>query len=360
MKNKKNLLKDIFEDKQFVITILLILFISVFLFFYFNDTSFSSNSDSNSYSVKIIEISANCEDCFDVNTLTNSLIDKGDLNIKSNKVLVYNSTEGKKVIEKYNINTVPALIIISKDIKKIGIDDELFRIEDKFAIFDKSVPYFDLEDYKIKGMIQLKEIEAENCLSCSGVSQLGNQITELGVKISDYEKIPSYSEKGKELIKNNNLEFVPALLISKNIEKYWWIFPQLQSYMIEKQDGYLFNSIPPYLDLKEKKIKGMVDITFIENKSCEDCFNVTLLGNSFLQFGIYFENKNTVDVETSEGKSLLKKYNITAIPTVILSSGILDYEYLNLTLKEGGTFEKDGKFVFRNLDLLNVEYQKLK
>ena len=76
--------------------------------------------------------------------------------------------------------------------------------------------------------------------------------------------------------------------------------------------------------------------------------------------GVYINNEKYVDVSSSEGKTLLSKYDITAIPTIILSKEISDYETIKKTLEQFGTFEQDGKFVFRKLDVLKVKYQDLK
>ena len=129
--------------------------------------------------------------------------------------------------------------------------------------------------------------------------------------------------------------------------------------MAENADYYRFNEpLFPYKDIATQQVKGKVKITYITNKSCEDCFNITKIKSSFQQFGVYIDSEKYTDVSNIEGKNILIKYNITAIPSVVLSKEIIDYTGIKSTLEGVGTFEKDSTFVFRKLDVLNAKYQK--
>lgn len=345
------------EEKGLILTIALLSIIVVALFAY---VYMPKSTGVKQYSVEVIEISGNCEDCFDIKSLADTIIKENNIKVKSKKTLDYTSQESKEIVNKYNIKTIPALVVLSRDIEKIGIDEKIFSIKNDYALFDKSVPYIDLETNEVRGVVKLIEIKTDNCMECTPLSQMQTQFEKLGVKIKDYETVSSSSERGKELIGNNNLTFTPALLVSEDIEEYWWLFDQLKNSFLKRGDYFLFkNSIAPYVDLASGKIKGKVDIIFLENNSCEECFNVTELKGSFQSLGIYFENEKSVDISSNEGKNLLKKYNITAIPTVILSKEIQDYEAIKKILEQIGTFENDEKFVFRKLDSLNVNYQDL-
>lgn len=312
-------------------------------------------------SAEIIEIVSDCNNCFDISILTDSVMKDNNLNIKSKESLDYKSDKAMKEIEKYGIKEIPALIIKSKDIKNLGIDSNIFSIGDDVAVFDKSVPYVNLNSGKTEGLVNIIEIQPENCPECSSLSSVKDQFENMGVRFEDYKIVKSGSEEGERLIEENGLAFLPNLLISKNIEKYWWIFPQLQSAFKEKEDYFILNTpVAPYQDVLSQKIKGKVDITYIENKSCEDCFNVTDLKGAFQKIGVYIDDEKHVDVISGEGKNLIKENNITAIPTLILSKEIQDYEGIDDVLLQIGSFEEDGRFVLRNLDVLKVNYQEIK
>lgn len=360
MINKKNWTE---EKKLFLVIVMLsIIVVALFIYVYvpqLTDYTIKS-SESQQYSIEIIEITGDCEDCPNISNLVDTLVEEYNLKIKSREALIYNSLKAEEIIDKYNIKTIPIVVILSKDIGKIGIDDTIFSIGENYALFDRSVPYIDLETNEIKGLVQLKEIQSDNCMECTSLSQLRTGLENLGVKVKNYEIIGSSSDKGKDLIEKNNLNFTSSLLISKNIKEYWWIFDQIENSFIEEEENYVFKTpLAPYIDLKDGKIKGKVDVILIKNQSCEDCFDVNELKDLFLALEIYFDNEKSIDISSNEGKNFLQKYNITAIPTIILSKEIKDYENLKELLGQIGTFEDDENFVFRKLDLLNVKFQEI-
>ena len=349
------------SEKDYLAVIIIISLIAILFFIYVNFIPKSLFNSGNKISTEIIEITAdNCEDCFDVKGLADSLI-KDTIKIKSRESFDYNSKEGKKLIDEYNLKQVPALILISNNIEDIEGLSGIFSIDGKKAIFDKAVPYIDLNSGDVKGLINLKEVYDPSCKDCASLSQIRNQLEKLGIKVNNYETVTSSSLEGQKLINENDLIFLPNLLISKNINEYWWVFDQIKTSFNEKDNYYVFkNPISPYKDLKTGEIKGVVDVTYLTNSSCEDCFNATLLKPSFQKLGIFINSEKNIDISSSEGKSLLSKYNIIAIPTVILSKGISDYESIKEILEKIGTFEKDNVFVLRKLDTLNVKYQEIK
>ncbi len=345
------------SEKDYLLAIIIVSVIAISFFVYVNfipKLLFKT-------SVDIIEITG-CNQCFDVKSLSDGII-KANENIKvERKSIDYNSDEAKSLIEKYEIKRIPASIITSKNLDKIDlVDEQTFLIGNNYAVFDKGVPYVDLNSDRVKGLVNLKEIQDTNCKNCMSLFQIQEQLENWGVKIDNSEIVDSSFPNGKKLIKDNKLTFLPSLLISKDIEEYWWVFPQIKNSFVEKGDYYLFkNSIPPYKEISTGQIKGIVDIMYIENKTCKECFNVTQLGESFQSLGVYIEKERFIDISSNEGKDILSKYNITFIPTVILSREVQDYETIKKTLEQVGTFEKDGLFVFRKLDSLNVKYQEIK
>lgn len=311
----------------------------------------------NKYKVKIIEISGDCKDCFDLSALTKGF-EKSNIKLEKENI-DYRSEEAEKLIEKYSIKRIPALIIISKNLEKIGLDNNVFSLKENYAVFDKSVPYLDLNSGEIMGIVDLKEVSDSKCLECKSLSGMKEQFKSSGIKVRNYEVVPAESEAGKLLIKENNLSFLPALLTSKNIEEYWWIFPNIISLLDEKEDYFAFkNPAFPYKEISTGKIKGKVGITYLENKSCLECFNASILKEAFQEIGVYIDREVHIDISSAEGKALVKNYNITGIPTIILSDEISDYLAIKGILEKVGTYEGK-KFVFRKLDVLNAKYQKL-
>ncbi|MBW2986650.1 hypothetical protein KY333_04740 [Candidatus Woesearchaeota archaeon] len=109
---------------------------------------------------------------------------------------------------------------------------------------------------------------------------------------------------------------------------------------------------PPYMDLETDSIKGVVDITHLVDASCEECFDTAELKKMFeQQMGMSWGIDKTVDVSSTEGKQLIKDFDIKLIPTVIFSSDLGDYPTIPDMWSQIG-IEKDGKYALTKLDLV--------
>jgi hypothetical protein len=348
------------KEKDYLIAGSIIIGIVFLFFIYVNFIPKPLFNSDDKIPLEIIEITADdCKSCFDVQGFADSLI-KSNIKVKSRESFEHDSEKGKELINKYDLEKIPALIIISNKLNEIEGLNEIFSIEGKKAIFDKAVPYMDLNSGTVKGLVNLKEVYDSNCKDCSSMSPIKDQFEKIGIKVESYEIIDSSSIEGEKLINENDLTFLPSLLVTKDIAEYWWIFDQMKKSFNEKDNYYVLNfKSLPYREISTGQIKGIVDITYISDKTCEDCFNVTKLKVAFQNLGVFINNEEYIDISTTKGKNLLSEYNITAVPTVIFSKEIQDYDTIKEVLEEVGSFEKEGVFVFRKLDALNEKYKKL-
>lgn len=357
-KKQKPFLRNLNNEEKVMAGVIIVLLISAIVLAFPYLKNIKLGSSVKAYSVDVTRIEG-CDECFSLDLISSTLSQTANVKISKEKSLNYNSSEAKKLIEKYNIKKIPALIISSRDISKINLDETIFRKDKNTAIFDKAVPYLDLSSSKITGIINMKEVYDSNCKECTSLSKLKTQLERSGIKIGGYDMVPYSSDEGKELISENSITFLPALLISKDIEEYWWAFSGIKSSLAEKEDYYRFSEpLFPYQDIATQQVKGKVKITYVTNNSCEDCLNITKIKASFQQLGVYIDSEKYADVNSIDGKNMLIKYNITAIPTLVLSKEIIDYTNIKSTLEAVGTFEKDNAFVFRKLDVLNAKYQR--
>lgn len=350
--------KFVSENKELIVA-LAVLFVALFLLFgKMNVLNFQKSE--NTPKAKIIEVVNDCKDCFDVNALYDSLTKENSFEVKNMVKYDYNSKEGKEAIEKYGLSSVPSLIVVSKDIEELGLNSEVFTFNKNYAIFNSAVPYLDLDSGEIKGLVNITEVVNATCFDCSSLSNVKDQFESLGIKINNYKVSDISFSEGQNLVQENDLTLVPALLISKNIDEYKSLFSKLKDYFIEKENYYVLNfpAYPAY-DINSGEVKGLVNATYVVNNSCENCFGVDLYKKQFMGMGVVFQNESTLDISTDEGKLVLDKYNITSIPALVLSPGISDYNYLIPFFNQIGTFEKGGEFVFRDLDGFGKEYQKI-
>ena len=328
------------SEKDFVIAILIIAGIAIAFFIYMNIPK------NNEIKADIIEITSP--------NLTSQSISEKFINpalIDSKKTVNYQSNEGKNLLSKYKITKIPSLIIKSKNIQSLELDKNLFEIKDNTAILRNSAPYLDLNTNQIKGLVTLTIIKDSSCTECFDMSIIEPGMQKAGIVIKNTEIIDSLSEQGKELIKNNNIKTLPALIISDDIKEYI-AFSELQKVLEKQNDGYkLSQPVYPYKEITTGKIKGKITVTYITNESCSNCPDITQATPTLENLGFIIVNEKFLNLSSNEAKQLITKYNIAKFPTFILSPEVSDYDLKDL-LSQLGTFEKDSSFVFRETDKL--------
>ena len=66
------------------------------------------------------------------------------------------------------------------------------------------------------------------------------------------------------------------------------------------------------------------------------------------RYGVYVKDKETLDI--TQGKSLIDKYKIEKVPTIILTGDVETYISLTQVWKQVGSVETDGTYVFRSVE----------
>ena len=197
-------------------------------------------------------------------------------------------------------------------------------------------------------MYHLKDSE---CGKCNDLTPLINQIKGAGVKIYEEKIIEPNSNEGKELIKKYNIGFAPTIILSKEASAYDIIQQAWLQIGSKEIDGnYVLRLVnPPFINLTTNMLRGLVNIVYLTDKSCLECYDVNkhkeILTNQ-QSFAINLEKEETFDISDVRGKELIAKYNITQVPTVILSEEINVYPSSQV-LKQFFSVEKDGSYVFR-------------
>lgn len=69
---------------------------------------------------------------------------------------------------------------------------------------------------------------------------------------------------------------------------------------------------------------------------------------------------DTYEANSTEGMALIKKYNITAVPTVLYSPDASYYQdFDKVWLYQNSTIASDGWHVFRSFNVIAGKYQNL-
>lgn len=186
-----------------------------------------------------------------------------------------------------------------------------------------------------------------DCKECINASKAVDILKDAPIfKVLDTVFVDSESEKGKELIEKYDLARLPAFIMTGEDVN------SLELPTFEKRAGaQVFDTLPPpYYDVESGEIRGVVEVIKLEDPDCEQCFDLNKLINNLKMFGISIQSEKTVAFDSDEGQSLVEKYDITKIPTVIFSSSAKEYEQIAEVWETVGSTESDGKMVLRTVN----------
>ena len=199
--------------------------------------------------------------------------------------------------------------------------------------------------------VTLTVLSDSSCSDCFDMQSFVDSMKQAGVVVSKEDVVDYESEQGALLASAYEIKRVPALIISKDIENYSSIIQALnQMGTNEKDDSYVFQTLqPPYKDTETNKIRGLVDLVNLVDGSCDSCYNVSSHKDILQQgYGVVINSEVTYDISSAKGKQLLTKYNITSVPTILISPESEVYQNLNSIWGQVGTVEDDGWYVFRD------------
>ena len=295
---------------------------------------------------------ADCKECFDIENALES-IKKQNVNITREKTLYLNEKEAKKLIDKYDIEKIPTLII-SGEINKTEQLKAFFENtgdfpDEKNTIFTGlKPPYYDVSSAKVIGKVSVINIVDSLCKECTSLNQVADALKQSGVGITEEKAYEYSSNKGIELINKFGIGRVPAMLISNEIDRYDNIKEQVQQAAEEKQGFYVLDATSaPYRNLSKGKVVGLVKIILLEDKSCKECYDVDINKQILPRFGVFVNEEAYADISSAEGGELIAKYNIEKVPALLLSPEALEYPVFVRVWQSVGSAEEDGWYVMR-------------
>ena len=177
-----------------------------------------------------------------------------------------------------------------------------------------------------------------------------------GIVANSDKEFIAESKEGSELIKKYNITMLPAIIVSQDIETYpefATAFKKIGS--VEKDGNYILRNLnPPFYNLTSGKEEGKITMVFIKaGSSCDpNCYDYTVHIGALAKLGVVASTTLYYDYDSLIGKNFTKTYNITKVPTLLLSPEVRGNAAFMFVYKQIGEFEKDGWFVFRNFEVL--------
>jgi len=317
--------------------------------------------------IRIIKITApDCADCFNVNSAV-SEFKKLNIKIEEEKNFLVKSKEAQDLIKKFNIKKIPTYIATG-EVKKNNLGDFVKNngeVKNDTFIFTKIIPvYINTSNGKENGRVTVTLITDPSCSQCPDIKKMVDSFEKSGVKIKETKEVFWNSAEGQNIISRYKLAKVPAFILSPEFDLYDSAKSSWQNFgTVEDDKTYVARNIPlPYRDLITGQITGLVSIIYLTDSACSDCYKVQDVQKPILTqgYGVALQSERFVDAGSSEGQNLINKYNISKIPTIILSPEVDQYVNLKNIWKNVGIVETDGWYVFTGFDqLTNITYKDL-
>lgn len=216
--------------------------------------------------------------------------------------------------------------------------------------------------------ISFISIKDSSCADCAGLEPYTSTFRKKNVNITSERTIEAGSDEGKKLIAGFGIKRVPTLIIQGELAKSADLAKLLSFLGKTEKDTFVLTTpdpsapLAPYIDLSTGQVKGRIGLILISDKSCADCPDAEVFKQVVAGAGVINpENKGVLDVADAEGARLVSKYKITAVPTFVLTGEAGEYTALVKEWPKLGTIEKDGAYVFRELNIFQgLTYYDLK
>jgi len=345
-----------------VILIGIILIFNIFLAFNLNkgikENASAAQEKLKPARIEVVFIkNSKCPECFDISQIASHL-KSANANITKQSSVEFDTKEGRNMISRYKIQKIPAAVITG-DIDKLNIQG-LEKRDNALVLANIELPYTDAATGAVEGRVTMYILKDPSCQKCNDLISLISQIKATGVRISEQKNITITSAEGQELVKKYNIGFAPTIILSKDASAYPIIQQAWLQIGSKESDGsYVLRGgiqypALPFINLSTGRLRGLVDIIYITDKSCPECYDARqhkqILENSF---GMKFEKEDTYDIRDATGKELIAKYSIAQVPTAILSDEVGIYPSSQL-LKQFYTVEEDSFYVFRNASIVGT------
>lgn len=207
--------------------------------------------------------------------------------------------------------------------------------------FTLSIPTTTKEAAKTEALREVTLTVLQGCEDCSSLAQ-GVELlkTQSSLNVTNVEEVSF--EDAKQIADKYGITRLPALLIKGNTTNL-----TLEG-LTQKEDALVFDqAAPPYYDLAEKRVKGKITLTLIEDQSCTDCFDMSKIVGQLKDAGIVITTETKLDAKSDEGKAIISKYKIEKIPSIVFNKEALEYPVVSEVWQQVGTVESDGNLVLR-------------
>ncbi len=202
-----------------------------------------------------------------------------------------------------------------------------------------------VEVYKEMNKPAKIEITIINCVGCSDLASIVNDVKSRNVELTDENSFYENSNEARELIDKYEIKKLPTVIITGEIEDEK---TDVKGFELINDAKVLTDVTAPYLDIVSNEIKGKVEIIEIVDSSCEDCISLDAIPSTLSDAKVYISNGDIIEYSSARGKELINKYGIKQVPAILISKDIDYYPDIKEILLQSGVEEKQGFYVFHS------------
>lgn len=193
-----------------------------------------------------------------------------------------------------------------------------------------------------------------DCAKCFDMAGYVAHIKSRNIRAVQENTLGIEDKTAQKLVEQHAIKSLPALVVTGEVSKA--PLAQIWSSLggVQSDSAVVIQGVPPYYELSTGRIVGLVDVVYLADSACPECYDVSEHQAILLGFGIQPDNSLQRDASSDEGKALIKKYGITKLPTILLSPAASVYQGLAQVWPQVGTKEADGWHVFRSVELMGT------
>lgn len=161
-----------------------------------------------------------CPQCFDPNIYINSFKTQLGMAIDSQENVDISTKEGKMVVNKNGITSVPS-VVITGDIESFPILNQIGKINEEIFVLTKvNPPYKEIESGKVRGIVDATIISERSCTECFDANSFEQIFGNFGIKFREKTDQDIESADGKKTIEKYRIEQIPTIIMTGDVGAY--------------------------------------------------------------------------------------------------------------------------------------------
>ena len=194
--------------------------------------------------------------------------------------------------------------------------------------------------------LELTVLTDSSCPNCFNIQQVVSMIASANVILEKNTTLDAATDIAqiRVLASKYGIDRLPAVIVTGETSK-----ASLSS-LTAVGDALVFSKASaPFVNLSNLKKVGLVEAIYLEPASCPACQEEISLLKQLNSSGVIVAKVTNLKSDTTDAQRLIALYNITKLPTVILSKDASAYSVVNSAWPNLGSIESDGSLVLRDV-----------